>query len=385
MSLNNYFLPHILFIKLFNVKYRKILLVYCICLLALIASCSKPLAVENMGIFTPSRINDVAGQDGFSSIPLNESVMMWTFGDTILGKWDSPPSVSTTFEESARFREMIPNSLAFSDIPTDANITDLAFHYYRNKNKVTTFISYNKNENPMKIRFWALDGIKINDSVYVYYVKIVIKNRTSPELFTVSGTGLAQWKQPVNWKIGEAVNFKRLGILFNGNYPVFGDSVISLNGWLYILGHKKTGPESVSAFIARVKTHEVTKSDCYEYLNAEGTWSGNIRDAIQLFQDVAGEPSLSFNKKLGSFVIIYCSFDGSIKALTFNNFEKLVPCSAETIYRPPLLQPIPQRPLLFYYSGKEIVATENALYAIYINPAIYQPILIKIPYPVLSN
>jgi hypothetical protein len=98
-----------------------------------------------------------------------------------------------------------------------------------------------------------------------------------------------------------------------------------------------------------------------------------------------GELSLSYNDYLKKYLIIYCSLDGTIKYLAFKNFSLIKNEKARELYVPPLLPKIKSRPNLYYYSGKEILYTKKGIYAIYINPAIYQPILIKIPYTAITR
>lgn len=122
----------------------------------------------------------------------------------------------------------------------------------------------------------------------------------------------------------------------------------------------------------------------YQFLQRGGKWSSQLKTAMPLFNDVMGEFSLSFNEYLRQFIIIYCAKDGTIRCVSFRDFSELETCSPSVIYRPPPL-PEDSTRIMFYYSGKEIFYTRKALYAIYINPAIYQPMLLKIPYASLDE
>ncbi|HSA14360.1 MAG TPA: hypothetical protein P5346_06395 [Spirochaetota bacterium] len=347
--------------------------------------CKNSGKVEELGIFSPGRLKDVAGHDGFSSIPLGNSLMMWTFGDTIIGTWGKPVSVDTTFEESASFSGMIPNSLAFTQYPDHLTIKNLNFTFSKENGKIVPFIPYKKNENPLKLRFWALDGIMMGNQVYVYYARILVDHSDRNQPFSVQGMSIASWRIPPGWKIGDTVNFTRRCDLFNGDVPTFGDAVIIKDSFLYLIGHKRTGKGSVSGFIARVKPEALLRSDSYEYLRRDGTWAGKLSEGSPFFNDISGEASLSYNETMGAYLILYCSLGGAIKAVTFSDFKYLFNAKALIIYKPPKLPVIKSRPFLFYYSGKEIVSMRDYIYAIYINPAIYQPMLIKIPVSVIKS
>ena len=362
------------------ISYPLVLILLCSTLSLISVSCSK---VENLGILSPSRLKDVAGQDSFSTIPLNDEYMLWTFGDTILGTWEKPVSVSTTFEESARFSGMVSNSLAVTHRPDSDNIKKLDFTYHKKNGKVVPFINHYMNENPQKSRIWALDGIRIKNSVYVYYVLIHIGDKKGDEPFSVRGIGLARWDITDTEDIISKINFRRLGLVFKGSVPTFGDAVMLKNSYVYVLGHKKTDTFTVSAYIARVRPEFIADRKKYEFLTSSGTWDRSLSSAVHLFGDVSGEASLSFHEAIHSYVILYCSLSGSINAVTFNTFKELPYCTSKDIYHPPALPEIKNRPFLFYYSGKEIFSTPDSIYAVYINPAVYQPVLLKIPYSYL--
>ncbi len=346
-------------------------------------------AVENLGIFGADRNQSILGQDGCTPVPLR-GMTMWTFGDTILGTWKGELSMDSTFEDSAVMKGMISNSLAFSEVPDEKNIRHLKFTFYREKGSVVQFIKNSKNENPKYWRFWAADGIEIDGSVYVYYFKVLIdpagaikKNSFLP--IRVMGTGIAEWKKPPEWKPGEPVDFKRIATVFFENEPVFGDCIVRSGAHLYIMGHGQPVSGRISAYVARVAVSGIKNRERYEFLDRSGKWSPRLGDACPLLHDVMGELSLSYNSYIGEYIIIYCGMGGSIKLARFKNFAHLLRAESKEMYTPPPLPKIKSRTHLYYYSGKEIFHTGDAIYAVYINPAIYQPILIRIPYGLINQ
>ncbi|MCU0848200.1 MAG: DUF4185 domain-containing protein [Spirochaetes bacterium] len=347
----------------------------------LFCSCRKgPLSeAEDLGIFGKDRKESVLGQDGCTPIRLNDTIMMWTFGDTILGDWKGDLSVYSTFDQIAVMKGMIPNSLAFSESPDDDNFESIKFSYYSKNGKVVPFIT-DRNKNPRIWRYWAVGGIVQSGSAYVFYMIIEIPDAVKSLNFKYRGMGLAEWKIPLKWKVGDAVDFSKQSRIFPEDHPTFGDSVIEIDGYLYLSGHGVPDtPSNASAFVARVRKEEIRNLKSYEFLTKDGSWSPDIQESHGMFGDVAGEYSLSFNKKLEEFLIIYCSTAGKIKLGRFREIKKMPEIKPVEIFEPKKISASKDRPLM-YYSAKEIYYTDKAVYAVYMNPAIYQPMLLKIKY-----
>ncbi len=340
--------------------------------------------IENLGIFGTSRKKSVIGQDGCTPIQVGDT-MMWTFGDTIIGTWKGDLTVNATFEDSAVMKGMLSNTIAFTNIPDESTIQGLDFEFYHEKGSVAQFIKHLPGEDPSIWRFWAIDGIEIDGTVYVYYILVLIdKNLSKKENaglpIRVKGVGIAEWKVPEKWHPGDPMAFRRTAKIFFEGEPVFGDAVIRRENHLFLIGHGPASKNKVPAFMARVPISSLKKRSGYEFLDAEGRWTPKIKSAAPIVDDVMGEPSLSYNEFMNEYLIIYCSLDGRIKFVSFNDFALIKNKRTAVIYMPPSLPSIPARPNLFYYSGKEIFSTGKALFAIYINPAIYQPMLLRIPY-----
>lgn len=333
--------------------------------------------VEPLGIFGTSRLGSVLGQDGVTPMAVSADLTAWTFGDTILGSWKGAVSTEATFSERADVTDMISNSLAFTERITESNIGALIFSYHRKNGRVVPFLPAHPGEDPRRVRLWPVDGIRLGDRLYIYYMKIAVTDPGNPFGFVLTGTGLARWDIPENWQVGRPVDFVRLPDLFGEN-AAFGDAVLPRNGYLYIVGHPARDDRRAPIRIARVRPELIEDRAAYEFLRTDGSWSREFEAAGDFLDDVLGECSLSYNAALGSYVIIYCRLaTEEVVMVRFADFSELAAAPKEVVYRIPPPAPGSKKRILCY-SAKEILAGDDALYAVYMNPSDYQPYLLKI-------
>jgi len=345
-------------------------------ILLLALSCTNhPTAVEH-GIFAPSRLDSVIGQDGVCSIDFDDNITLWTFGDTITGTWKSDKGRIETDNSDAVIDGMLPNSIAWTEKISVNNYKDISFSFYKKNGKVKQFIKYNKDEDPLKHRLWALDGFRYKDRVYVFYVHIYVPDHTQFLNFEVLYTGIARWDIPEGWKAGDDFNFKRLGILFEKGEPCFGAAVLTKDDYIYLAGHSKKGEKEFPVAIARVHVGDVEDRGSYSFLSSEGEWVPDITKCGSFIGDVTGECSLSYNDYLKEYIIIYSkTFTGDLAMVRFKEFKKLPKSKSLTVYKNNRLI---EANKLWPYSGKEIFSANNKIFAIYIDPMKYQPILVEL-------
>jgi hypothetical protein len=341
-------------------------------LVILLSSC-KP-EVENLGFFAQNREKYIAGLDGFSNIETKSGRVIWTFGDTILGEWKNPPTADDTFENSAVMEKMIPNSIAVTESLNESSISDLKFNFYSLNKSPSEFIK--ENISTRNIRIWPLDGIELEGKIYIFYVKIKLTaEKNNP--FKILSNSLAEIKIEFSDNKISKIASKTIKEL---NFPgiiSMGDSVLKKDLYIYIAGRKLNQAGLPCVYFARAEYKNFINSDKYEYLSQDGNWSENFSNAGTFFSPVAGEFSISYNEYLKSYVVIYMGLDGILKSAVFSDFSKIGP--DKNIYSPQKLPVIDKRPFMFYYSGKEIYHSEKFTYAVFINPAVYQPVLLKIP------
>ena len=346
--------------------------------LLLVMFCGCGPSVENLGVFAPSRKESVLGQDGVTPIEFDDRILFWTFGDTLLGTWKKDVSVNATFSGKADVTGMISNSLAFTTRITRRGIGNLHFRFHREDGQVAPFIKNMRGERPEIDRLWAVDGIRIGPRLYVYYLHVKITAPGKPMGFRLHQVGLSRWDIPAGWEPGGEVDFRRLPGLFPGDYPAFGACVLRHGRYLYLTGQYAGKDRTSPVKIARVPVEEIENPRAYRFLGPWGRWVDKTRDAVPLLGDVAGECSLSYNGELKCFVMHYCQLGtGRIIMVLFRYFSELPGAQKRVVYTPPVLTGKDGKSL-FYYSAKEIAAFERTVYTIYMNPAEYQPYLLRI-------
>lgn len=320
----------------------------------------------NLGVFAPSRLEYISGQDGVSSIPFDEDMTLWTFADTI-------PNLQHTGNKGRENFVMLQNSLAWTEKITSSNVAGIKFNYYMENGNVAQFIKNTKEEDPLHYRLWALDGVRAGNTVYVYYALVHVPQFSKYLEFSVKYIGLAVWEVPPGWKPADGFKFRRTGPLFPEGYPFFGAAAMMKDGYVYLAGHsKKDGAFPVS--FARARAEHIADLKSYEYLDSTGEWTADFGRCGYFFGDVAGECSLSFNDYRGKYEMFYAGmFSGEIKNIAFSDFSLIQKADRRTIYRPPL----PEKGKMWAYSAKEIFRERNRNFLIYIDPASYQPVLLE--------
>ena len=335
-------------------------------------------AARQEGVFGEDRLRHILGQDGVTPIPIQtregRRFFLWTFGDTILNA--EKVDTNATFGAGA----IIPNSLAITQVPNDANYKNLKFQYLTENGKVAPFIKYLKGEDPSRLRFWANSGTQIGNTVYVYCMVIDIIKQQSQTTFKINSTALAKWNIPPGWNgdINKA-DFQRVPG-FSIPQALVGDGMVRQGAYFYLLCRLPTAPDSLAYTdigFARVKTGRVEDPAAYEYLAASGTWQKD--NPIHFFKrSILGEASFSYDPRLRQHTIVRMNPNGQLTVITFDDFSRLLTGKYE---ERPVFQPEKKPGVVPYYSGKEIFRTANYLYAIYIDPSTYQPMLVKVPLP----
>lgn len=332
----------------------------------------------NEGVFASERLASVLGQDGVTPVPFTAAdgsrAVLWTFGDTILGGWKGPVVTTATlnFGEAADMTAMPCNTMAVTPVLSSSNYRSPGFVFYAPGGRVKEFIDYREGENPFIKRMWAAGGVQAGGRVYVYYMD-VRTDKSAPGGFVFNGAGLAsspvpERAEPGLFSFGRVDGFSAPGL-------AVGDSVISAGKYLYVLGRiSRSGDGRLGSLcFMRVKPGDIEDFSRYEFLTPRGRWSRRKRGAF--FDDVGGEPSLSFDPFMKVFRVVYMSFaEQAVKVAEFRDFASFAKApAAYPIYSPP------KKEGALYYSAKEIFQERDFIGIIYMDPLIYQPVLLRVP------
>ncbi|HBE88855.1 MAG TPA: hypothetical protein DDW67_06905 [Elusimicrobia bacterium] len=344
-------------------------------LLAAPAAAGEP---ENLGVFAPSRLEAVLGQDGVTPIPVKtpdgREFLVWTFGDTILGDWKGPVVTTATvnFGDAADMKAMPPNAAAWTIVPSSAaGLTGLKFNFFVKDGRVSQPIPYLDGENPFIKRLWAAGGAQTGKRLYVYFMDIDLERDKGPMSFRPLGTGLAKTVIGRDFPAGD-ISFERVK---GFNLPGFiaGDGVLERKGYLYLASRAaRAGDENFNALcFLRVKKSRVEDASAYQRLLPSGEW-GRGEPAL-FFDDMGGEVSLTWDPGRKEYSVFYMSSkEQSVKLLAFRDFGDLARAAASrTVYTPPA------KPGHLFYSAKEIWRNGKRVHVIYMDPSVYQPVLVS--------
>lgn len=349
--------------------------------LILAAALAAPAAAggpENLGVFAPSRLEAVLGQDGVTPVPVRtpdgRAFLFWTFGDTILGDWKGPVVTTATvnFTDAADMKAMPPNAAAWTVVPSSAApLAALRFNFFSKDGKPSQPIPYLDGENPFIKRLWAAGGAQVKKDLYVYFMDIDLERDKGPMAFRPLGTGLARTRIGKDFPPSD-ISFERVK---GFNLPGFiaGDGVVERNGYLYLASRAaRAGDENFNALcFLRVKKSRVEDASAYRRLLPSGKW-GRGGPAL-FFDDMGGEVSLTWDPARKEYTVFYMSSrEQAVKMMTFRDFADLPRgAAAKAVYVPPA------KPGHLFYSAKEIWRDEKRVHVIYMDPSVYQPVLVS--------
>ena len=259
------------------------------------------------------------GQDGGQSIDLQDDRVLFLFADTLLLARNpqlaaraattdhGPPRPHTGAAEV-----FLPNCAALA--PRKPYLESLAQLKYITDSYglPRTIIQAEAREQFKKIRFWPEHGLRIGDSVYIYYIGVQTIDPTSSWGFRGVGAGLAR----LDLSDLSVTRLKR-----RGNWRFWGDEDNDLHFGVCVRRHDDyayvyfTSGEKLymTARLARVPIEHIENADAYEYLSStKPTWSSELDDAVSL-GGCAPELTVNYNRYLDKYVM-FC-VDGFTKAL----------------------------------------------------------------------
>lgn len=269
-------------------------------LLLLLASTSfagRDVSIRHVGAMIDAQggRGHIVGQDEAYSISLGKSVL-WLYGDTFYGRRlpDGKPDVQGA----------VSNTAALSTDLNAADGIDMT-PLVDAKDNPRAVLPYDPSEDQQKLRLWPGHGVELGGKIYLYYSLIELTGKGEWD-FRHAGQGLSSGTDPkegfarLTWKGGYE--------FWSRSEPRFGLAVIQDKDWLYVYGRHEDKPNAMR--VARVKPESIEDRDAYEYLSSAkaAQWSRDLSSAAAVFTDAPPEASVSYNRYLGQFLMLYSRF-----------------------------------------------------------------------------
>ena len=273
-----------------------------------------------------TRTKGWTGGDIAHTVPLSDSMTLWLFGDTWIGKVKNNRHVNS---------KMISNSVAIQ-YGKAANKKNLRFYYKTIDGKPAPLFTPDDGNG----QFW-LDrgGIKAKNDLYLLASQIVkLENDTS-----VSG-----WKSIGNWilKIDNAIDepdkwsYKTFRIPFFLNTDEtqidFGIPQFIKDGHIYIYGCEFLKKENERyMLLARVPEGQILNFEAWEFFS-KGQWEKDFRNADRLCNHFGAEYSVSYHPFLNKYITVYTELGESEKIMLRTSANTEGPWSEQVeVYRAP--------------------------------------------------
>jgi len=234
------------------------------------------------------------GADGDYSVALSDSLTLWLYSDTWIGKVRKNRHANAT---------LINNSVAFQygKDPLDAKIR--FFHGAKKKGKPMALIT------PADGRgwFWLYDGVLTKKGLYLFLMQI---EKTVDDGFQHIGASLGYVVNPLDnpskWRITQhKIPF--------GNFSAKGDTLVGSailkdKNFIYIYGTSEDiedgGYHRKYMIAARVAENDFADFNQWRFYT-DGEWQTDFTKASRICPDIANEYSVSFQKSLGKYVMVY--------------------------------------------------------------------------------
>lgn len=335
----------------------------------------------------------MVGQDGAYSIPLGDGTALWYFGDTLIGQRPNKtlreifrqPLDGKTVTGPGPFEQMITNTGLILRNQTGADGLNDFSYILNDDGRLKKLVPSLDTEDPELQRVWCQHGIKIDDTVYLYYMLILMHEQLvdSQDLgFEILGCGLAEGDDH-QW------DFRRIAhngetLWWTVDQPQFGAIALydEPTGYVLLYGSLHEDHRIDRACLARVRPGEITNLPSYEYFSGHADhWSSDVRQAVCLFSGQPNEMSVSYNPYLKKYLAVHSmGLSGDLVGRTAE--RPWGPWSSPTVLwsaEPGTEENLSARS---YYAGKEHpeIAADGGriLYLTYVESDEYFPHLVEV-------
>ena len=306
-----------------------------ICLIALSLICISFGIIEGIkfsfkidtdydALFT--RTKGWTGGDIAHTVTLSDSITLWLFGDTWIGKVKNNRHVNS---------KMISNSVAIQ-YGKSAIKKNLKFYYGSPERKPSPLFAP---EDGIGVYWLSGGGINTKDALYLIASQIVkLENDSSIFGFKSIGNSVLRIENPFddprNW------SWKAFQIPFFVNTAdkevYLGILQFIRDGYIYIYGHEFMKKEnSRYLLLARVPEGQIMEFDKWEFYSND-QWGKDFRNAERLCNNMGAEYSVCYHPFLKKYVLVYSGMEKSEKILLRTSENPEGPWSEEIeVYNSP--------------------------------------------------
>jgi hypothetical protein len=257
------------------------------------------LEVEQLCRLFAHNRSGVIGMDAAYSVPLAAGRgTLWLFGDTLLGTVE--PAGGRRLDGFER------NSALITTLPPEAACSE-PVSFFGSPDRAAAAVPSRSTILGRHRFFWPLDGFTTErGDTYLFFRRLRSTNRgigfeglrTELYRFEIASDGPKLEKLADLWgRDGEDHAFG-MGAFYDPADRV-----------LYVFGCRETDFERTGRFatcaVGRTPIHRIAQLADYRYFHDQEGWIADPNRATELFTDVAGELSVSWNSYLGSYLMVY--------------------------------------------------------------------------------
>jgi len=236
------------------------------------------------------------GSDAAYTIPLDETRILWLFGDTWVGRIRNNHHVDST---------MIRNSLA---IQRGRRLGRIKLDFYwrcDDSGKAQAFFKPGDGRG----WFWPYHGLVVAGKLYLFFNQTVATKTGGPFGFRHIATWLVQVQNPhddpTDWRIQQQK--PPFGIYTEQGNSFLGSAVLPTAQYIYIYGGKEDwtqGPAGRQAIVARTRPQQILQFSDWQFWDGS-CWQKDFQAAAGLFPAAPTEYSVSYLPALGKYVAVY--------------------------------------------------------------------------------
>jgi hypothetical protein len=231
------------------------------------------------------------GGDGAYSTALGDGRFLWLFGDTFVGE----------VRGNRRINAALVNNSAAVQHGEEPGEAAVAFYYKTLRDGSAAPFIQPKDRNGW---FWPHHSVQTPEGLFLFLLQV---ERTGPTAFGFRATGnwlarvLNPEEPPDRWIISQQK------IPWGNGRRQFGSFILTEDNYCYIYGtaeEKGRGAAGRHMLLARAPLDRLGDFDAWRFF-ADGEWIADVDRAGRICENVASEFSVSFQKGLSRYLLVY--------------------------------------------------------------------------------